>query len=47
MEDFFDRFAQLSPEQLQDFGYPARLFAECGMAVVGPPLPVDETAGAS
>lgn len=39
MEDFFDRFAQLSQEQLQDFGYLARLFAECGMEVVGPPLP--------
>jgi hypothetical protein len=24
---------------LQDFGYLARLFAECGMEVVGPPLP--------
>ena len=39
MEDFFDRFAQLSPEQLQDFGYINRLFAECGMDVIGPPLP--------
>lgn len=39
MEDFFDRFARLSPEQLQDFGYIDALFAECGMQVVGPPLP--------
>ena len=38
MEDFFNRFAALSPEQLQDFGYLAQLFAECGMEVVGPPL---------
>lgn len=39
LEDFFDRFADLSPEQLQDFGYINELFAECGMQVVGPPLP--------
>ena len=39
MEDFFDRFARLSPEQLQDFAYLNQLFTECGMQVVGPPLP--------
>ena len=38
MEDFFDRFSRLSPEQLQDFSYLDRLFSECGMQVVGPPL---------
>ena len=39
MEDFFDRFAQLSPEQLQDVGYLAGLFSQYVMQVVGPPLP--------
>lgn len=39
MENFFDRFAHLTPEQLQDFGYIDSLFVECGMQVVGPPLP--------
>jgi len=38
MKDFFDRVAQLSPEQLQDLGYINGLFSECGMQVVGPPL---------
>lgn len=46
MEDFFERFAQLSPEQLQDFGYINRLFSECGMEVVGPPLSSGDVAGA-
>lgn len=46
MEDFFDRFAQLSPEQLQDFAYLNGLFAECGMEVVGPPLPPSDDVSA-
>lgn len=39
MEDFFSRFAGLSPEQLRDFTYINQIFAECGMQVIGPPLP--------
>lgn len=42
MEDFFDQFARLSPEQLQDFGVIGQLFAACGMEVVGPPLPATD-----
>jgi len=38
MEDFFERFALLSPEQLQDFALINSLFAEGGMEVLGPPL---------
>lgn len=38
MEDFFNRFAQLSPEELRDVSYLNALFSECGMDVVGPPL---------
>lgn len=46
METFFDRFALLSREQLQDMNYLNELFAECGMEVVGPPLQ-GEAAGAA
>lgn len=39
METFFDRFAQLSPDELSDVSVLNALFSECGMEVVGPPLP--------
>jgi quercetin dioxygenase-like cupin family protein len=38
MEVFFDRFARLSPDQLQDLAFVNGLFAECNMEVMGPPL---------
>ncbi len=40
-ETFFDRFAQLSPAELQDFAMIGDLFRECGMEVIGPPLSAD------
>jgi quercetin dioxygenase-like cupin family protein len=38
LEEFFDEFALLTAEQLQDFGLINALFARCEMEVVGPPL---------
>jgi len=38
VEDFFHRFTQVGPEQLQDFGFVAGMFAEHGMEILGPPL---------
>jgi len=38
MEDFFERFALLSREQLQDVAFVNGMFAKCGMEVLGPPL---------
>jgi len=38
MELFFDRFARLTPDQLQDPAFVNVLFAECNMEVMGPPL---------
>lgn len=38
MEDFFEEFAQLSPEQQQDTALLRRLFAKCDMELLGPPF---------
>ena len=38
MENFFDRFARLSPDQLRDVAFINALFVKCDMEVVGPPL---------
>ena len=38
MENFFDRFARLSPDQLRDVAFINGLFVECDMEVVGQPL---------
>ena len=38
LEEFFERFEQLTPDQVQDAGQISALFAECEMEVVGPPL---------
>ena len=38
LEDFFDRFAELSDEQQQNAPLLRAMFAECGMELLGPPL---------
>jgi len=38
MEDFFEQFAQLSPEQHRDIGLLNRLLADCDMELLGPPF---------
>lgn len=38
LEEFFDRFAKLTPDQMRDAGRLSALFAECEMEIVGPPL---------
>lgn len=37
LEEFFNAFAMLTPEQMQDFAQINALFARCDMEVVGPP----------
>jgi len=38
LEEFFERFAQFTPDQVRDVGQISAFFAECEMEVVGPPL---------
>ncbi len=42
LEDFFERLAQLSPEQQDDMAVMNGLFADCGMELLGPPLGISE-----
>ena len=42
LEDFFERFARLSPEQQHDMAVMNSLFADCGMELLGPPLEISE-----
>lgn len=42
LEDFFERFARLSPEQQHDMAEMNGLFADCGMELLGPPLESSE-----
>ncbi|HEY3742213.1 MAG TPA: cupin domain-containing protein [Bryobacteraceae bacterium] len=38
LEDFFDRFARMSPEHQHDMALTSPLFADCGMELLGPPM---------
>jgi len=39
LEEFFARFADLRRDKQQDLDIVSRLFSECGMELLGPPLP--------